>query len=194
MRGKEYRSIALGILFAALLPFAVQAEGAGSGLWLRGGLGLDVMDLGVAVGAGAGYRFLRGPDTMEVTADIFYSSYGETYTEGFNTFDYSQSFTIVAVRANWFLSYAPGRKVLSPFLGAGFFVGNLSWENYNRTLDYTEGNSYTASGTILNLGLAYPFLPKAEARLEVPILIFFGSDQTASAISIPLTLGASIKL
>jgi len=121
--------------------------------WRRAGVGLDVIDLGLAGGVGAGYRFSVGSGTAEALVDVYYSPYWETYTEGSNTFNYSTTLIIVGVRANWLFNYPSQSKGLYELVGTGFFVGSYSWENYNITTDYTEGNGYVASGTILNLGL-----------------------------------------
>jgi hypothetical protein len=172
------------LLFAGLLPLAA-ADGSSAYL-ARIGVGLDVFDLGLAAGVGGGYRFAGPAGNMEVLADVYYSPYWETYTEG-NTFDYSSSLIILGVRADWLFNYAADKKGLYQLAGAGFFAGSFSWTNYNRTTGYTEGNSYFASGAVLNLGLGWAFSRRIEARLEVPVLVFFGSYGRAAAVAIPIT-------
>ena len=109
------------------------------------------------------------------------------YTAGSNVFDYSETLIVVGVRGNWHFNYPAGGRGLYELAGVGFCVGSFSWENYNRTTLYTEGNDYVASGTILNLGLGYAFGPRWEVRVEVPVKVFFGSYGTASAVAIPIT-------
>ena len=106
-----------------------------------------------------------------------------------NTFNYTETLLIVAARANWLFNYPASGRGLYEVVGTGFFVGSFSWENYNITTDYTEGNDYVASGTILTLGLGYAFSPRLEARLEVPVMVFFGSYGSAAAVAIPITAG-----
>ena len=52
-----------------------------------------------------------------------------------------------------------------------------------------SGKGSVASGTILTLGLGYAFSPRLEARLEVPVMVFFGSYGSAAAVAIPITAG-----
>lgn len=46
-----------------------------------------------------------------------------------------------------------------------------------------------ASGSVINLGVGYVFGRTWEARLEIPVLVFFGEYGEASAIAIPITAG-----
>jgi hypothetical protein len=180
----------LVFLAVGLLPLGA----AGSTAWLaRINAGMDVIDIGFAGGVGGGYRFGLPTGNMEVLGDVYYSPYCETYTEGANTFDYKQTLIIVAARANWLFNYTPEKRGLYPLVGLGFFAGSFSWTNYNRTTDYTEGNSYFASGTVINLGLGWAFTRWLEARFEVPVMVFFGEYGRAAAIAIPLTLSAMFR-
>lgn len=181
--------IGLSLLLLAAFPPALGAEGGAAGILLRAGVGLDVIDIGLAAGIGGGYRFQIPWGTMEATLDVYYSPYWEHYTAGINEFDYSETLVIVAARANWLFKYAPDSKGLYFLAGTGFFAGSFSWENYNITTDYTEGNSYFASGAVLNMGLGYAFARHWEARLEVPVLLFFGNYEGVIAVAIPITLG-----
>ena len=146
-------AVVVGLLFAVWLVPSAGAQAGGGAILVRAGVGLDVIDLGLAGGVGAGYRFSVGPGTAEALVDVYYSPYWETYTAGSNTFNYSTTLIIVGVRANWLFNDPSQSKGLDELVGTGFFVGSYSWENYNITTDYTEGNDYVASGTILNLGL-----------------------------------------
>jgi hypothetical protein len=192
MRSGLVRIMATLVLVAALAP-AASAESAPGSILVRAGVGLDVIDFGLAAGLGAGYRFRAGPGTAEALVDAYYSPYWETYTAGSNTFNYSTTLVVVAVRANWLFNFPAASRGLYEIVGTGFFVGSYSWVNYNVTTDYTEGNDYVASGTILNLGLGYAFGPRLEARVEVPVMVFFGAYGTASAIAIPITAGILLR-
>ena len=185
--------VVIGVLLAVGLAPAAGAQAGGGAILVRAGVGLDVIDLGLAGGIGAGYRFPVGPGTAEALVDVYYSPYRETYTEGSNTFDYSTTLIIVGVRANWLFNYPRESRGLYEVVGTGFFVGSYSWENYNITTDYTEGNDYVASGTILNLGLGYAFSRRVEVRAEVPVLVFFGAYGTASAVAIPITASVLVR-
>ena len=180
----------LVVLFLALTGVLapVAAQGEDSGLLLRFNAGLDLIDIGIAAGAGVGFRFPGPGGLAELTLDAYFGPYWETYTEG-NTFDYTEMLVIIAARANWLFNLKAGRRGWYQVVGAGCFAGSYSWENYNRDTDYTEGNSYFASGTLINLGLGYVFNRTWEARVEVPILIFFGEYGEAAAIAIPITVG-----
>jgi hypothetical protein len=190
---RERRLLLVTVLFlaAGLLPLG--AAGSGSAVLARVGVGIDVMDTGLAVGVGGGYRFAGPAGNMEILGDVFYSPYRETYTAGLNTFDYSTDLVIVAVRADWLFSYSFDKPGFFQLLGAGFFAGSFSWTNYNRTTDYTEGNDYFASGAVLNAGLGWAFRRLAEMRLEVPILVFFGEYGTAAAVAIPITASVMLR-
>lgn len=187
------RKVIFWLAVAACLAPAAAAQGEDSGFYARVNVGLDVIDIGLAAGIGAAYRFPGPGGIGEVSADIYYSPYWETYTEGANTFDYSETLVIVAVRANWLFNYEAGGIGWYQVAGTGVFMGSYSWENYNRTLDITEGNSYFASGTVLNLGLGYVFSRTWEARLEIPILVFLGEYGEAAAIAIPITAGVLFR-
>ncbi|HOX13313.1 MAG TPA: hypothetical protein P5117_00770 [Spirochaetia bacterium] len=189
---RAYRLAALSLAFAALLT-PVGAQESDEGFLARISAGLDVIDIGLAAGVGAVYRFPGPGGIGEIAADIFYGPYWETYTEGANTFDYSETLIIVAVRADWLFNYEAGVPGWYQVAGTGVFAGSYSWENYNRTTDYTEGNGYFASGTVINLGLGYVFSRTWEARLEIPVLVFFGEYGEAAAIAIPITAGVLFR-
>jgi hypothetical protein len=191
MRSRANHVLPVLVLAAAVAAAAGAQAGQGS-ILARVGIGLDVIDPGLAAGLGGGYRFSLAGGTAEALLDVYYSPYWETYTEGTNTFDYSETLLVVGVRANWLFNYPATGRGLYQLAGAGFFVGSFSWENYNRTTAYTEGNDYVASGSILNLGLGYVFGPRVEARLEVPVLVFFG-DYGAAAVAIPITVSALFR-
>lgn len=184
MRKRRFVVVIVMFMIAGLVPLA--AAGPSSAILARVGVGLDVMDWGLAAGVGGGYRFAGPAGNVEILADVYYSGYKETYVEG-NTFEYSQDLVIVTVRADWLFSYSFTEPGFYQVLGAGFFAGSLSWVNYNVTFDYTEGNDYFASGAVLNLGLGWAFKRLAEARLEVPVLVFFGEYGRAAAVAIPIT-------
>lgn len=184
---------AVVILAFAAVRAPVGAQESDEGFLVRFNVGLDVIDIGLAAGIGAAYRFPGPGGIGEVSADIYYGPYWETYTEGANTFDYSETLIIIAVRANWLFNYEADVPGWYQVAGTGVFAGSYSWENYNRTTDYTEGNSYFASGTVINLGLGYVFSRTWEARLEIPVLVFFGEYGEAAAIAIPITAGVLFR-
>jgi hypothetical protein len=190
---RDRRLLLVTVLFVAAGVLPLGAAGGSSAVLARLGVGLDVMDLGLAAGIGGGYRFAGPAGNMEILGDVFYSPYRETYTEGFNTFDYSTDLVIVAVRADWLFNYSFTEPGFYQVLGAGFFAGSFSWTNYNRTTDYTEGNDYLASGAVLNAGLGWAFKRLAELRLEVPVLVFFGEYGTAAAVAIPITASVMLR-
>ncbi len=185
MRSQVVRVLAV-LALAVLVAAGAGAQTGMGNILVRAGVGLDVIDPGLAAGLGGGYRFGLAGGTAEALLDLYYSPYCETYTAGTNTFDYSETLLVVGVRANWLFNYPAAGRGLYELAGGGFFVGSFSWENYNRTTSYWEGNDYVASGSILNLGLGYVFGPLVEARVEVPVLIFFG-DYGAAAVAIPIT-------
>lgn len=191
MRNRRLVLACVALLAVGLMPLGA-ADGSSAYL-ARVSVGLDVMDLGLAAGLGGGYRFPVAAGNMEVLADVYYSPYWETYTEGANTFDYKSHLIILGVRADWLFNYAPDKRGLYQVVGVGLFAGSFSWTNYNRTTDYTEGNSYFASGTVINLGLGWAFSRRFEARLEVPVLVFFGQYGQAAAVAIPITLGVLLR-
>ena len=188
------RRMVLAILVLLAVGLMPLAAADGSSAWLaRINAGMDVIDIGFAGGVGGGYRFGGPAGNMEVLGDVYYSPFWETYTAGANIFDYSSSLIILAVRANWLFSYTPEKRGLYEVAGAGFFAGSFSWTNYNRTTAFTEGNSYFASGAVINLGLGWTFLRWLEARFEVPVMVFFGTYGRAAAVAIPLTLSAIFR-
>lgn len=187
------RRMVLAILVLLAVGLMPLAAADGSSAWLaRINAGMDVIDIGFAGGVGGGYRFSGPAGNMEVLGDVYYSPYWETYTEGVNTFNYKQTLIILGVRANWLFSYAPEKRGLYEVAGAGVFAGSFSWSTVDQT-GYTQGNSYFASGAVINLGLGWSFLRWLEARFEVPVLIFFGAYGRAAAIAIPLTLSAIFR-
>jgi hypothetical protein len=191
MRQRRFVVVIVVLMIMGLVPLAV--AGADSAILARVGVGIDPIDPGLAVGAGGGYRFSIPAGTMEILGEVYYSPYRETYTAGVNTFDYSEDLVIVSVRADWLFSYRFTEPGFYQVLGAGVFAGSFSWENYNRTTAYTEGNEYFASGAVLNLGLGWAFRRLVDARLEAPILVFIGDYGEAIAVSIPITLGVIFR-
>ncbi|MBN1835576.1 MAG: hypothetical protein JW820_06980 [Spirochaetales bacterium] len=185
--------VAVLILLTATGLAPLAAEGGDSAVLARAGVGLDVIDPGLAIGVGGGYRFAGRAGTMEILAEVYYSPYRETYTAGSNTFEYAEDLVIVSVRADWLFSYSFTEPGFFQILGVGFFAGSFSWENYNVTTDYTEENSYFASGALLNLGLGWSFRRLAELRLEVPVLVFLGDYGGVIAVAVPITAGVVLR-
>jgi hypothetical protein len=161
----------------------------------RANLGIDVMNLGLAAGVGAGYRLPVGEGTGEIMLDIFYNRARYSYEESLWEYEGTEWLTIVAVRFDWLFNYAPEKLGLYPLAGTGFFAGSYAYEETGHPVGSptpTVSNSadFFASGTVLNAGLAYVFSDALEARVEVPVLVFFGAYGQAAAVAIPITLSA----
>jgi hypothetical protein len=106
---------------------------------------------------------------------------------------------ILAVRANWLFFYRPGSPGLYAVVGTGLFAGSYSTTEvqtyvFSPYTTYTYDDQYFASGTILNLGLAFSTAMGLEVRAEIPVMVFFGAYGSAAAVSIPITLSLGYRL
>jgi hypothetical protein len=157
---------------------------------VRASLGFDPIGGGFGIGAGAGYRFKTPLGYSEVLADFFYSSSREKSTSGDWEYDYQDWLYIFGVRADYLFLYTPYENGFYALAGVGFWVGKFEWEEkrtYQGSPEPTEGNEGTSGGTIFNVGAAWVFLQRWEARLELPILVSFGSYYKAASVAIPIT-------
>jgi hypothetical protein len=187
------------LLLAALLLAAAGAPPAaaqdGGRILARANLGIDVIDFGLAVGLGGGYRLPVGSGTAEILLDIFYNRAKYSYEESFWEYEGTEWLTILAVRFDWLFNYTPQKRGLYPLAGTGFFAGSYEYEETGHpvgspTPTSTDSNDYFASGTVFNGGLAYVFTDNLEARVEIPVLVFFGAYGQAAGVAIPITLSA----
>jgi hypothetical protein len=180
----------------ALPGDAQESSGLSNGRILaRASLGIDVIDFGLAVGLGAGYRLPVGTGTAEVLLDVFYNRATYSYEESFWEYEGTEWLTIVALRVGWLFNYTPEKRGLYPLVGTGFFAGSYEYEETGHpvgspTPTVSDSDDFFASGTVLNLGLGYVFSDNLEARAEVPVLVFFGAYGQAAAVAIPITLSA----
>jgi len=186
------------LLLAGGAPRATAQEGGpldGGRILTRVNLGIDVMNFGLAVGLGAGYRLPAGKGHAEIMLDIFYNRANYSYEESFWEYEGTEWLTIVAVRFDWLFNYTPEKRGLYPLVGSGFFAGTYAYEETGHpvgspTPTGTNSDDFFASGTLLNAGLAYVFTNNLEARAEIPVLVFFGAYGQAAAVAIPITLSA----
>jgi len=161
-----------------------------AGIFVRANVGLDVIGGGLGFGAGVGYRFEAGAGAAEAIVDVFHASSHETGNDGVYQYVWNDEFTAVALRFNWLPGYPGGRPGLFAVLGSGFFAAGYSYTDRGYHIatgtPYSEGNDYTASGAVLNVGGGYAFGGGVEVRLEAPVMIFFGTESRASAVAIPI--------
>ena len=159
---------------------------------VRGSLGFDPIGGGFGIGAGAGYRFNMPLGYTEVLADFFYSSSKEESTSGDWAYDYQDWLYIFGVRADYLFLYTPYENGFYALAGVGFWVGKFEWEETSIYIPdgssgSTGGSEGTSGGIIFNVGAAWVFLQRWEARLELPILVSFGSYYKAASVAIPIT-------
>jgi len=167
----------------------------GTNFIARANLGFDLFDLGVAFGAGGGYRFPAGSGTSEVIVDIYWSPpFKEDWTETNHEGWESNELLIVSARLDWLFLYTPGMSGFFPVVGVGFFAGSY-WQEGEDTyiptgITSSYGGDYFASGSVFSVGAAYSFKNRLEARFEVPVLVFFGYY---AAVAIPFTASVLYK-
>jgi len=168
----------------------------GTNFIARANLGFDLFDLGVAFGAGGGYRFPAGSGTSEVIVDIYWSPpFKEDWTEGVSEGWESNELLIVSARVDWLFLYTPGVSGFFPVVGVGFFAGAYwqegeQWPTLSGPPGQLYGGDYFASGSVFSVGAAYSFKNRLEARFEVPVLVFFGYY---AAVAIPFTASVLYK-
>ena len=165
----------------------------GTNFIVRANLGFDLFDFGFAFGVGGGYRFPAGGGTSEVIVDIYWSPpFKENYTEGSEAGWEINELLIVSARVDWLFLYKPGMTGFFPVVGAGFFAGSYWyaeewWYISSPSTTYPWDQDYFASGSVFSVGAAYAFGDHMEARLEIPVLVFFGAYGSAAAVAIPFT-------
>ena len=192
----------IAVVFAVLVisPALYSQQAArpeGTNLIARANLGFDLFDLGFAFGVGGGYRFPAGNGTSEVIVDIYWSPpFEEDWTEGTLSGWESNELLIVSARVDWLFMYTPGRSGFFPVVGVGFFAGAY-WQAGEQWVTGSPpssgssyGDDYFASGSVFSAGAAYSFKDRFEARLEVPVLVFFGYY---AAVAIPFTASVLYK-
>ena len=159
---------------------------------VRGSLGFDPVGGGFGFGVGAGYRFDVGVAYNEVLADFFYSSSKETSTEGNWEYDYQDWLYIFGVRWDWLFLYTPYENGFYALAGVGFWFGKFEWEETSIYIpDGSDGppsgGEGSSGGSIFNVGAAWVFAKRWEVRLELPIMISFGSYYRSTGVAIPIT-------
>jgi hypothetical protein len=159
---------------------------------VRGSLGFDPIGGGFGFGVGGGYRFSVGSAYNEVLADFFYSSSKEKSTEGNWKYDYQDWLYIFGVRWDWLFLYTPYENGFYALAGVGFWFGKFEWEETSiyipdGSAGSPEGGVGSSGGSIFNVGVAWVFAKRWEARLELPILISFGSYYRSTGVAIPIT-------
>jgi hypothetical protein len=196
-------SLALALVLTLCLPPLVEAQTgsprSSSEILLRANLGYDPIGGGFAFGAGGGYRFPFSGDYAEILADVYYGPGHSTSSSGNYNNDYTSSLLILAVRANWLFFYKPGSPGVYALVGTGLFAGSYTTTEvqtfiYSPYTTYTYNYQYFASGTILNLGVAFSTAMGLEVRAEIPVMVFFGAYGNAAAVSIPITLSVGYRL
>jgi hypothetical protein len=162
----------------------------GTNFIARANLGFDLFDFGFAFGVGGGYRFPVGGGTSEVILDVYWSPpFKEDWEEDVSAGWESNELLIVSARVDWLFLYKPGMSGFFPVVGAGFFAGAYwqageQWPIATGPPGQLYGGDYFASGSVFSVGAAYAFGDHMEARLEVPVLVFFGYY---TAVAIPFT-------
>lgn len=176
--------IVAALFLVILLPlFGIDFDKPRFGL--RGGVGTDV-SLVPAFGGELSLLFDIEDGTWLEFALGYFHGYdkweGDNYVEETTT-------NIFLVRANRLYNYEPGEAGTFYFLGTGVGVIDYYWEEtspvYTSYHDEEEG---TGGGLIVTLGLGQAFTSGFELRLDLPILIVFGT-YTNFAPMIGLTAG-----
>ena len=188
------------MLFIIVVLFFITGSGAllfaedkiPGDILVRAGLGFDPIGGGLGFGVGAGYRFQVGTGYSEVLADFFFSSSKETYTEGNWKYDYKDWLTIFGVRWDWLFLYTPYENGFYALAGVGFWFGRFEWEEKSTYIPdgstgTPSGNEGSGGGSIFNVGAAWVFAQRWEVRLELPILISFGTYYRSAGVAIPIT-------
>jgi len=146
---------------------------------------------GLAVGAGASYAwFLKTPGlAIEFAGGFLYHSSEENPTEESASFTYDEEtkLGVFHIEANSLLNYYPDVGSAFFVAGLGFVVASVEWKEYEtdnatsvRTLyDDFDG---TSSGSLINLGAGYVWKSGLEARLQAPLMFFWGVENASSTV------------
>lgn len=195
----------LVIAFSLLLPLSVaSAEEAAttpeesSGLGLQAGVGTDVT-LGAAGFVGVSRVLGKAGDSrrLELGGQLYYHRSEWEDTEGINDYFETTTVTVLAARANLLYGYQPAVSRMFWILGTGIAAVSMSWEERSPT-DVSLGTPLDGGGSkqsddgvagalIANAGIGLTFGSGLEGRLQLPLLIFFGTPGEASSIAPTLT-------
>ncbi|GEM_PF-2370626 len=190
---KRILLILIVVLFISGSGVLLNAEDKVPGdILVRGSVGFDPIGGGFGFGFGAGYRFQVGNGYSEVIADFFHSSSKETSVEGNWQYDYQDWLNIFGVRWDYLFLYTPYENGFYALAGVGFWFGKFEWEEKSTYIPDgsagpTGGAEGSSGGSIFNVGVAWVFAKRWEARLELPILISFGSYYKSTGVAIPIT-------
>ena len=196
---KRLRFFMLFVFFAATL--SVGAQDIAAGLGARAGVGSDITFGGLAFGGGVNKLFL---DNLEVGLVFYYGSFTENSTNGVNNYTDTTKITALAAFVNYLYGYHRNSSGFYLVGGVGLAYLGINWEESSPT-DVTLGTllpgggskaTFDASsgGSILNLGAGFSFGAGFDLRLEVPIVIAFGSAGGSSTVIPLFTLTGGYRL
>ena len=173
----------------ALQRRSEQTEGPSLGAFgLRGNVGTGVQG---NLGFGGGVTFAWMPQSStayEFGIDVFFSEINDHYTEGFGTRTEALDLLIVGGRVNWLWNLRPDRSSFYLITGFGFAVAAYDWALIDDTgyspgtgqsLDEDEG---TVAGNVINLGAGWSTASGFGARLETPLLYFYGAGDAVAFV------------
>jgi hypothetical protein len=162
---------------------------------IRAGAGTDI-SFGIAYGAGFNYRLV---ENTEMGLAFFGGSFSETSDNGFNEYEETTDVFAMAAQANWLFNH--DSEQTKPFFiaGTGLAFISYSWEETSETdtslgPPLPGGGSFqteegSTGGLLFNLGLGMTFSSPFDMRLEVPIMIPFGTENVGVIPLFVLTAG-----
>lgn len=170
----------------------------GSGLGLQVGMGTDVT-LGVAGFVGVSRVLGLSGDSrrLELGGQLYYHRSEWKDTEGINDYFETTTVTVLAARANLLYGYQPAASKMFWILGTGIAAASMSWEERSPTdtslgtpLDNggsKQNDDGVAGALIASAGLGVTLGSGLEGRVQLPLLVFFGTPGEASSIAPTLT-------
>ncbi|MGD8394840.1 MAG: hypothetical protein PVF43_05125 [Candidatus Eiseniibacteriota bacterium] len=188
-------ALTVAVIAAASTATITPCSAQGHGL-IRGGLGVDPISGGMAFSGGGGYRApLSGAIWYEGTADLFYHSGSEDWTEDGYTGTTNTEMTIVAARFNMLFNYNDASRSMYPIVGFGLFAGGGEWSETEQSLSYSDitysdGGEGRGFGNIFNFGLGFKTGERCDLRVEAPVMVSWGA--VANSVSIPFTVSAGV--
>ena len=185
---KRVLGVSLAVLTLATVPmFAQDSDG---GFFAAANLGYDVIGGGFAGGGSVGMEFSDFEAGLIAMYGNGETNYDDDEYEG--TWDWE--LFLIGLRLNWVYRDLFPDPNLFPIVGAGFFYMNYAYtDSYTSDLyaDGEESDDVGAGGSLFSLGVGYAFTEEFDARLEVPVLVFFG-DFGRIAVAIPVLVGVGV--
>lgn len=161
-----------------------------SGFGIKGGIGTDIS---LSLGFGISAFYVKAPSphgstNWDMGLDFYYADVTEEETDSEGTKRHANTTLLVfAFRTNGLFNYHPQKTGVYFLAGLGFTIASIDWKEsytykpplYPYSVEIYS-NDGIAFGNVFNLGVGLTLGGGLEARLETPLLIFYGTPGEGS--------------